>query len=129
MLWWLLLLLLPPQAAHYRMLVDGVWMTGGTAPTFNDKTLRHIVGVPNHIRAWSRKAYLEIGGHLRGLPVGDDYELILRSLLTFPAVYIRHMTYIQVCCFVIQRPGVTASRIAPQLTGLADSASSSISRA
>jgi hypothetical protein len=78
------------------MLVDGVWMTGGIAPAFNEKTLRHIVGVPNHIRAWSRSAYLDVGGHLSGLPVADDYELILRSLFKYPAVYIRHMTYIQV---------------------------------
>jgi hypothetical protein len=84
------------QGAHYKMLYDGFWATGAIAPPLNHKTLRHIVGVPNHVRAWRREAYLAIGGHARGLPVADDYDLILRAVFKFPAVYVRHMTYIQV---------------------------------
>jgi hypothetical protein len=78
------------------MLYDGFWATGAIAPPLNYKTLRHIVGVPNHVRAWSRRAYLELGGHARGLPVADDYDLVLRTVFKYPAVYVRHMTYIQV---------------------------------
>lgn len=78
------------------MIWNDVWMTAAIAPALNDKSLRHIVGVPNHVRAWRREAYLALGGHARGMPVADDYELILRALFEYPAVYIRHMTYIQV---------------------------------
>jgi hypothetical protein len=90
------------------MLYDGFWATGAIAPPLNHKTLRHIVGVPNHVRAWRREAYLAIGGHSRALPVADDYDLILRAILKYPAVYVRHMTYIQViaplsgCCWARQ---------------------------
>lgn len=47
----------------------------------NPKTIRHIVGVPNHIRVWSKKFYDSVGGHNENLSVADDYELIIRSFL------------------------------------------------
>ena len=60
----------------------------------NAKTIRHIVGVPNHIRAWTRKAYHEAGGYSR-LHVADDYELLVRSFLTTRFVHIPRLGYIQ----------------------------------
>lgn len=47
----------------------------------NPKTIRHMVGVPNHIRVWNKKFYDSIGGHNPDLGVADDYELIVRSFL------------------------------------------------
>ncbi|MCL2017665.1 MAG: glycosyltransferase [Alphaproteobacteria bacterium] len=47
----------------------------------NPKTIRHIVGVPNHIRVWNREFYNAIQGHNPDLWVVDDYELVLRSFL------------------------------------------------
>lgn len=83
------------SSAPYNLLVNGAWMVAHTAPVPNHRSLRHIVGVPNHVRAWTREAYLAVGGHTRGLSVGDDYDLILRTLFCYPAVALRHMTYIQ----------------------------------
>ena len=83
------------QGSHYRMLLDGAWVGAATAAPLNAKTLRHIISMPNHVRAWRRTAYHALGGHARGLPVADDYELSVRSLAAFPSVYIRHMTYLQ----------------------------------
>lgn len=60
----------------------------------NAKTIRHIVGVPNHIRAWTRKAYHEAGGYSR-LHVADDYELLVRSFLTTRFVHIPRLGYVQ----------------------------------
>jgi glycosyltransferase involved in cell wall biosynthesis len=60
----------------------------------NAKTIRHIVGVPNHIRAWTRKAYHEAGGYSR-LHVADDYELLVRSFLTTRFVHIPLLGYVQ----------------------------------
>jgi len=54
----------------YKLLVRGSWMVAHTAPVPNHRSLRHIIGVPNHVRAWSRTAYLVVGGHTRGLSVG-----------------------------------------------------------
>jgi len=61
----------------------------------NPKTIRHIVGVPNHFRSWRRDHYHAIGGHNRGLTIADDYELIVRSFLTSRFVRIPKCCYIQ----------------------------------
>jgi glycosyltransferase involved in cell wall biosynthesis len=61
----------------------------------NPKTIRHIVGVPNHVRAWKRDIYLKIGGHSRGLAIADDYELIVRTFLATRFCKIPKLGYIQ----------------------------------
>lgn len=64
-------------------------------PNINPKTIRHIVGVPNHFRAWDRIFYHSIGGHNRRLSIADDYELIIRTFLNTKMVRIPKMLYIQ----------------------------------
>lgn len=61
----------------------------------NPKTIRHIVGVPNHVRAWRRDVYFAIGGHNRNLSVADDYELMIRTFLHTRLVKIPKLGYIQ----------------------------------
>ena len=60
----------------------------------NAKTIRHIVGVPNHVRAWTRKAYVDAGGY-SSLHVADDYELMVRLFLTTRFVHIPQLCYVQ----------------------------------
>jgi glycosyltransferase involved in cell wall biosynthesis len=64
-------------------------------PDINAKTIRHIVGTPNHLRAWTREAYFECGGHNPEVHVCDDYELIIRTFLTTRMVHIERFGYIQ----------------------------------
>tara|TARA_R110000850_G_scaffold145443_1_gene267614 strand:- start:147 stop:1067 length:921 start_codon:yes stop_codon:yes gene_type:complete len=61
----------------------------------NPKTIRHIVGVPNHIRAWRKETYFAVGGHNRELSLADDYELIIRTFLHTKMVHIPKLCYIQ----------------------------------
>jgi glycosyltransferase involved in cell wall biosynthesis len=61
----------------------------------NPHTLRHIVGVPNHFRCWTREAYLDVGSHNENLQVVDDYELILRTFLKYKFCHIPLQLYIQ----------------------------------
>lgn len=61
----------------------------------NPKTIRHIVGVPNHVRAWRRSAYFEIGGHNRNLTIADDYELVVRTFLHTKMCRIPKLGYVQ----------------------------------
>jgi hypothetical protein len=61
----------------------------------NPKTVRHIVGVPNHFRAWRRDVYHRIGGHNRRLSIADDYELLLRTFLTTRMVHVPRLSYVQ----------------------------------
>ena len=65
------------------------------APCINSKTIRHIVSAPNHIRAWKRDFYDEIGGHSPLLHVADDYELCLRTFLHTRMIQVRTLGYIQ----------------------------------
>jgi O-antigen biosynthesis protein len=64
-------------------------------PSVNAKTVRHIVGVPNHVRAWRRDAYERSGGFSPEIHVCDDYELLLRTFLTTRMVHVRRFGYIQ----------------------------------
>lgn len=61
----------------------------------NPKTIRHIVGVPNHIRAWRKQVYHAVGGHNRRLTIADDYELIVRTFLKTKFCHIQALGYIQ----------------------------------
>jgi glycosyltransferase involved in cell wall biosynthesis len=61
----------------------------------NPKTIRHIVGVPNHVRAWRRSTYFAVGGHARDLTIADDYELIVRTFLNTTMVHIPRTLYVQ----------------------------------
>lgn len=61
----------------------------------NPRTIRHIVGVPNHIRAWRSDLYRDIFGHSTLLGVCDDYEIIIRTFLKTKFVRIAQLGYIQ----------------------------------
>jgi glycosyltransferase involved in cell wall biosynthesis len=73
---------------------DKTFKVANTA-NINPKTIRHIVGVPNHFRAWDRVFYHEIGGHNRRLTIADDYELIVRTFLKTKMVRIPKLLYLQ----------------------------------
>lgn len=71
----------------------GVWAM--RAPEVNQTTLRHIVSMPNHVRAWRSSVYRKLGGHNPSLPVADDYELCVRTCLATKIVHIPKMLYKQ----------------------------------
>jgi len=75
--------------------VNGFNFDSCIAPPINPKTIRHIVGVPNHIRAWRRDVYFKIGGHNRDLAIADDYELLVRTFLGTLMMRIPKMCYVQ----------------------------------
>ena len=74
---------------------NGQMMKVATQHNINPKTIRHIVGVPNHVRAWRRSTYFEIGGHNRNLTIADDYELIVRTFLKTITCKIPKLGYVQ----------------------------------
>ena len=57
-------------------------------------TVRHNVGLPNHVRAWRKEFYQRIGGHSY-LPVGDDHELSVRSFLNTRIIHVKRCLYFQ----------------------------------
>jgi len=74
---------------------DGHTYMVSNYPSINSKTVRHIVGVPNHVRAWSRAGLTAAGGYASEVHVADDYELLLRTFLRTRMVHVRRFGYIQ----------------------------------
>lgn len=61
------------------------------------RSLCEIFFAPNHVRAWTRAAYMATGGHDANMEVGDDHDLIIRTYLEGAAflcaprpLYIQH---------------------------------------
>jgi glycosyltransferase involved in cell wall biosynthesis len=81
--------------SYVKVLYNGRWINVAQSVPFNGSTLRHIVGVPNHIRAWRASAYRELGGNNPNLHVADDYDLILRTFLKYKVCRIPKCLYIQ----------------------------------
>ncbi len=65
------------------------------APNVNAKTIRGLIAAPNHLRAWRRSTYMNIGGHNRILPIADDMELMIRTFLATTMVRIPRLCYLQ----------------------------------
>jgi O-antigen biosynthesis protein len=74
---------------------DGITYDICQGPELTGASILHIVGVPNHIRVWERKAYHDVGGHSQYLAVCDDYELIIRTWLKYPIVHSPFFGYVQ----------------------------------
>lgn len=51
------------------------------SPNVNPKTIRHIVGVANHLRVWKRSFIDTIDSYDVNMPHCDDYELIVRTFV------------------------------------------------
>lgn len=50
-------------------------------PDINGDTIRHIVGVPNHLRCWKADVYNVVGGYDCCMRIADDYELCVKMFL------------------------------------------------
>jgi O-antigen biosynthesis protein len=73
----------------------GGWQNVVRSADINSITLTHLIGLPNHPRAWTRDAYHLCGGHRIELSVSDDYDLLVRTFLCTRFVQVPHMLYIQ----------------------------------
>ena len=71
------------------------WFAPAVTQGPNPRTLQHIVGVPNHVRAWKTCLYNRIGKHNALLPVCDDYDLLLRTFLHGKWLHIPVCAYMQ----------------------------------
>lgn len=81
--------------SYYKDVYDGKIFDVAKTSNINPKTIRHIVGVPNHFRSWDREFYMSIGGHNRRLTIADDYELIVRSFLKTRFTRVPKLCYLQ----------------------------------
>jgi len=68
--------------SYYKQWLDNRWVSVSRNGALNQWTIRHVVGVLNHVRVWRRTCYEEIGRHDWRLNVADDYDLIVRTFLS-----------------------------------------------
>jgi glycosyltransferase involved in cell wall biosynthesis len=80
---------------HATEVVGGRRRAVALTPPLTWETVRHIVSVPNHVRAWRRTFYARIGGHDPSFPVADDYELLVRTILHGTCARIPRPLYLQ----------------------------------
>ena len=64
-------------------------------PDINFLTVRHIVGLPNHVRCWKREFYHKIGGHNLDLSVLDDMDILIRTFLYGKMCKVDKVLYVQ----------------------------------
>lgn len=82
---------------YYRVWLHEMnrWQNVLKHTTINGDTIRHLVGLPNHPRAWTRDCYHLIGGHRDELLVADDYDILVRTFLCTKFAAIPDLLYIQ----------------------------------
>lgn len=82
---------------YYRVWVHEMnrWQNVLRNTVLNGSTMRHLVGLPNHPRAWTRECYHLLGGHREELLVADDYDMLVRSFLCTKYLCIPDLLYIQ----------------------------------
>jgi O-antigen biosynthesis protein len=82
---------------YYRVWIHKMnrWQNAQKHTTINGNTIRHLVGLPNHPRAWTRNCYHLVGGHREELLVADDYDMLVRTFLCTKYVAIPDLLYIQ----------------------------------
>lgn len=90
--------------SYYKQWIQDLgWVNVARNGALDYETLRHIVGILNHLRAWTRECYADIGRHDWRLYVCDDYDLVLRCFAwnKYPGKRtigkIPEMLYIQYC--------------------------------
>jgi glycosyltransferase involved in cell wall biosynthesis len=67
--------------ANQNYVRNNKWQIQCLTQGMNPRTVRHIIGVPNHVRVWRKSFYESIGKHNPILSVADDYELLLKTFL------------------------------------------------
>lgn len=82
---------------YYRVWVHGMnrWQNVLRNTIINKSTIRHLVGLPNHPRAWTKECYHLLGGHREELLVADDYDMLVRTFLCTKYAAIPDLLYIQ----------------------------------
>lgn len=65
----------------YPVEFDGHSLIAMKAPPVSPQNIRLVDWSPNHVRSWTKSAYLEVGGHDASMPVADDHDLIVRFYL------------------------------------------------
>jgi glycosyltransferase involved in cell wall biosynthesis len=82
-------------AGHTWTNVDGKDILAHWYPDINPLSIRFNISMPDHVRMWERKSYLEMGGHNKNTPVADDLEILIRTFLHTRMIHVKKVLYFQ----------------------------------
>ncbi len=82
-------------AGHTWVRVDNKDILAHWYPDINPLSIRFNISMPDHVRMWERKKYLEIGGHNKNTPVADDLEMIIKTFLHTRMIHVKRVLYFQ----------------------------------
>ena len=82
-------------AGHSCITVDDKNILAHWCADINPLTVRFNIGMPNHVRVWNRKIYLQVGGHNVNIPIADDFELFIKTFLHTRIIHIKKVLYLQ----------------------------------
>lgn len=81
---------------YYMQKYDNKWVYVYVTPNINNITLSALVCCPNHPRIWRKDIFLNLlENYSEYLPVCDDYELILKTVVNTKITKLQKMSYIQ----------------------------------
>jgi len=80
---------------YLSVIHNGVWHFQFLTPNINNMTASALPCCPNHPRIWRASVLHEVGGYSEQLPVGDDYEVLLRTFAATKCSKICKVGYIQ----------------------------------
>jgi len=83
-------------AGYYCEKINGKWLFISSSPNINNVTISNIVAIPNHPRVWRKDFLISIGNYSELLPISDDYEVFLRTVMSKTKIIkINELGYIQ----------------------------------
>jgi len=80
---------------YLTVIYNGVWHYQFLTPNINNMTASALPCCPNHPRIWRASVLREVGGYSEHLPVGDDYEVLLRTFASTKCSKICKVGYVQ----------------------------------
>ena len=81
--------------SYYCQKYNDKWVYVYNTPNINNITLSHLVCCPNHPRIWRHNLLLKIGNYCEHLPICDDYEVLLRTVISTKIAKIPKLGYVQ----------------------------------
>jgi glycosyltransferase involved in cell wall biosynthesis len=82
-------------AGHSWVRVDDKDILAHWYPDINPLSIRFNISMPDHVRMWERKKYLEMGGHNKNTPVADDLEMLIKTFLHTRMIHVKRVLYFQ----------------------------------
>lgn len=73
----------------------GKWQNLYLTPNINNVTMSHLVCLPNHPRIWRADVLREFGSYSEILPICDDLEILMQTLVKYKAAKVCKLGYIQ----------------------------------